>query len=389
MEKKTINIGLGIINYCLKNIDDLKALTLAIVLKAMFKSSVVTNFSIRKIINITGFNYNLAKLSIERGMKRRFFKIIDCPDGTKILKINRLWHETRSKAISFQVIKFEDGHVNLYFKDGKDKNEKIFANEKKVKQTPQDYIYKVMQAAIYKVLNNRSSLLDLTISEYYTKHGMKNAKLHMDDAGKVLKMKREINKSFDIEDDNKKIYTGISYETLLSYFFTPYNGLNRYKIQKIVKMCEKEGLIKIVHNYVMVDDEMDPCDCSGPKNKKAQENVYKPNLKQDGIAAIFMYGEHTYTATRNRVASAYYITDECGEVIRNLHQSGYRGKSKHKNCLFMQLGNDYIATSDIIKRRRRTQKERTYLRKHYGKFNKSRAAQMKCAKEALKNLYTL
>lgn len=362
MNRRVINIGTSIINFSMKDKDDLKALTLAIVLKAMFKNSVVSNYSIRKIIRITGFNYNLAKLSIERGLMRGFFTMKDCPNGSKALVVSNLWKRESCKAIRFQVAKFDDGHVNLFFMDGKEKNEKRFTNEKKVKQTPKDYIYKVMQASVCCLLQNRSDYLESATNELFIKHGMKNKNLHVDVASCLRRYKREINKMYDAEEDDKKIYTGISYEKIADCLTTPHNDINRYVIRKIIKMCEKEGLYEIIHNYVMVDDEMDEYDCSTPKNKKAMSNVYVPNLKKDGVVAMFEYKERTYRAIRNRIEAAHYITDDCGNIVKDLHKSGFRGKGKHKNCLFMQLGNDYFATSYIFKKQN-FNKERILERK--------------------------
>lgn len=349
-ERKVLNIGTSVINFSMRDKDDLRALTLAILLKAMFKNSVVTNYSIRKIIRITGFNYSLAKLSIERGLERKFFTLKDCPNGSKALVVRNLWDRKHCKAIRFQVVKFDDGHINLFFMDGKEKNEKRFTNEKKIKQTPKDYIYKVMQASICYLLQGRSEYLESATNELFIKHGMKNKKLHVDDAKSLRRYKAEINKMYEAEEEDKKIYTGISYAKIVDCLATPNNDINRYVIQKIVKMCEKEGLFGIIHNYVMVDDEMDEYDSSTPKNQKAMKNVYVPNLKKDGVVAMFEYGERTYRAIRNRIKAAYYITDDCGNITRDLHKTGYRGKGKHKNCLFMQLGNDYFATSHLFKK---------------------------------------
>lgn len=387
MEKRTINIGQGTINSYIKDIDDLKALTLAIVLKAMFKNSIVTNFSIRKIISITGFNYSLAKLCIDRGIKQGMLSYINGANNTKSLKVNKLWNRNRTKGVPFQVIKFADGHINLYFKDKDNNNEKIFADEN-VRQSPKDYINKVVQAAILKTLGNRSKLLELSVCEYYKTHGMKNQKLHVDDADKLRKLKQDMNKDFDINDTDKKRYTGISYNTIASYLFTPFNGINRYKIQKLVRMCEKEGLIQIVHNFVMVDDEMNTSGYLGPKAKEAMKNVVKPNLKRDGVISAFRYQENCGKAVEQRVESAYYVTNEEGEIIRDLHKTGFCGKRKHKNCLFMQLGNDYILTSEIIKKRRKTQKERRFIRQNRSNARVKRE-KILAQVGALKILYTL
>lgn len=367
MDNKKVNIGLGLINESFKNIDDLKALALAIVLKAMFKSSIVTDYSIRKIIRITGFDYKTAKKAIANGIRLKYFEIFDHTDGTKRLKVSKIWHKYDSDAIQFCVAKFKDGHINLYFQDGQDNNKYIFADEiNSKKQLPADYIDKVMQAAIWKFLFKHGKAFETSLCEEY-RQLMKNFKIDRDDLDVLLRLHRERNKGLVIHSLADMPRLGVSYDTILDIFQTPYNGLTRYKIQKLVRMCDSEGLLKISHNIIVASEEMDRKDCSGPLAKEAMANVRKPNIKEEGVASVFKYAENCGKANGARIESSYYITDKDGNLVRDLHESGFLGKGKHKNKLFVQFGNDFFITCDIIRKKERSPRLRKLDEKNKSK----------------------
>ena len=119
MEKRTINIGIGTINESLQDKDGLKALTLAIILKAMFGSSIVPNFSIRKIMSITNSRYSSISTAITKGLELGLFEIIN--NGKVCLKVNKLWDKNKY-FVRVNVIKKDRKSVRIYFENGKHSN---------------------------------------------------------------------------------------------------------------------------------------------------------------------------------------------------------------------------------------------------------------------------
>lgn len=191
MGKRDINIGIGTINESLKEKDGLKALTLAVMLKAMFGSSVVPNFSIRKIMQITNSRYSTVSLALKQGFKMGLFETFNAK-GKVYLKVNKLWDENKY-FVRVSVVKKDKESVRIYFENGKHSNFKKNANAKK--QTFNDVTDKIIQAKVMTIINNYLKTFDSIVKEWFDSKGIKInlSKLSIDRVRKILNgMKAEL-----------------------------------------------------------------------------------------------------------------------------------------------------------------------------------------------------
>ena len=85
----------------------------------MFGSSIVPNFSIRKIMSITNSRYSSISTAITKGLELGLFEIIN--NGKVCLKVNKLWDKNKY-FVRVNVIKKDRKSVRIYFENGKHSN---------------------------------------------------------------------------------------------------------------------------------------------------------------------------------------------------------------------------------------------------------------------------
>lgn len=343
MKKRDINIGIGTINESLKEKDGLKALTLAVMLKAMFGSSVVPNFSIRKIMQITNSRYSTVSLALKQGFKMGLFETFNAK-GKVYLKVNKLWDENKY-FVRVSVVKKDKESVRIYFENGKHSNFKKNANAKK--QTFNDVTDKIIQAKVMTIINNYLKTFDSIVKEWFDSKGIKInlSKLSIDRVRKILNgMKAELKPG-----ELSYINTGLSYDKMYkSIHNRKENEVSRYQIIKAVKACVKEKLVVSYSNYAIMSKEYNTSDLSGEEMQRVIKDIKAPRYDGTNARQIFEYMANIDKCTNNAQREALNERDDEGNIIPNRR---FVGKKSKCHTIYKRMANGFVITSGIIGRK--------------------------------------
>lgn len=342
MEKRTINIGIGTINESLQDKDGLKALTLAIILKAMFGSSIVPNFSIRKIMSITNSRYSSISTAITKGLELGLFEIIN--NGKVCLKVNKLWDKNKY-FVRVNVIKKDRKSVRIYFENGKHSNFKKNINAKS-RQTFSDVTNKIIQAKVMIIINNYLKTFDSIVKEHYDSKGIKInlSKLSIDG---VRKLYNEI-KAELMPGEISYINTGISYDKIHKIIHNCKNGISLYQIIKVIKACIKEKLVVSYSNYIVMSNEYNTTNYNSIEMQNIIKNAKAPRYDGTNARQIFEFMAGVDRCIRNTQKEMIIERDDEGNKIPNRR---FIGKNSKCHTVYKRMANGFIMTSNIICRK--------------------------------------
>lgn len=354
MEKRIINIGISFINDSLVGRDEWQALALAIKLKGMFGSSIVPNFSIRKIIELSKSRHSIVSNAIKTGTQMGLFEFVYTYSNRIDLKINKLWNG-KEEFVKFNIYKPNRYENTIYLENGKGTIYNQIANSNSI-QSLSDVMDKILQAKIINMIRNHECVLDSMVYEYYTGKNIK-VKLKKLSVCRVLKLINERRKDLKAKETNIAC-TGFSYNKMLEKIDPNNTFLSRYKIAQIIKLSKEEGLIRSYPTYMLMSTCIN-------KNKVTQgfsANIIPPRYNGSNAREIFEWQQSCDIAWNNFVEEEYLVRDENYNVIEDLHQRGFEGKGKDRANLYKRMGDTYFVTSDIFGKKKQ-KKENTSKKK--------------------------
>lgn len=317
-----------------------EALALAVILKANYGSSVLMQFSLRKLQSLIKTNFYTLQRAVDNALKFRLLKkdTYVTRNGVGRTDIIATKFSGNGKCVKLKVA----GDLN---------NKRLFLNNDKGKpQTLKEVCELLLMSSVTVAVKSYEKKYDAEkwqgkekIQKKLLHYGVQN--FDMDETPKVLSKENRHN-------------TGYSYERMGDIFD---GTLTRYKVMDIVKKCKEDGLFTSKRHDMSV-------------------MLYDPNARpvtvnpeKKGIRAAFEAGVRATAIMTRREAEQTYAYDKMSKVV-NISKRGYIGTLKDDDELcdvwMMRMANSYHLSCDIIgyrgSNRRRTPNKRIkdYNRDH-------------------------
>ncbi len=352
MGYRTINIPLMYLERAASDPDFSEALALTLMIKANYQSSVLMDYSLRRLQSLIHLNFMHLRKVVANALEFGLVKIISYrtvkgKDRTDMVAQSMI---EDMKCVSIYICDSDFGK-QIYLHSNIQDNRDIYSRAVK-RQTLKDVSDLILLSALFVNLNGYDKKYDAEKWHESERLRKKARRLGMQ---KLVEMDRKP-KTMGLE---HYLNTGYSYDKMGDVF---YGTLTRYKIMKLVKRGIEDGLFTCERNDMLVKYD-------NPYTNRPMA----VHAGSSGVREAFEAMGEAYAKAMKAEQSNLQFSYNKFQTVANLRKRGYQGliveNGEQKPVWFMRMANSYHICSDALRWMRRPhvssrKKTKAYNRDH-------------------------
>lgn len=345
-KNRVITLPLTMLNKAANDYDFCRALALVMMIKANYTSSIVMDFSLRKLRSLLHINFDTMQRIYNKAVDEGLLKVVeyDTVHGEHRTDLLATKFKRSKWQVRFHVCETDDG-VKLYMKSNFQDNRSRYM-ESKGRQSLNDVADLILLSKIVCLVSRYSKKYDSNLVC-------------------VLKSQFNINMSRDTTYSGMRKFarmcqpraigtesvlnTGFSYERFMKVF----NGITRYKIMKLIRLGVSDRLFKTEKNFMPIKYVKDD------NEERYYERSYIP-LPEKGATAreIMRYSTENYRIAMKIVYESKVASYNNDSKQVNLNRRAFKGTAyveengemALRRVWLMRMANSYFICSDVLRR---------------------------------------